>query len=502
MAMALAATAAAATAPAMAQKWTTEPSISLTGLATNNVSLESNDARESDFVTTITPVLRFSERGQRTRIDGSLAVPIVLYARTAGENNSVYPSLDLLGDIDLYERILHVEGAVNVAQQFFTPFGPQPADFSSATDNRYRTTTYRVSPYVKGVASNGISYEVRNNNVWSNLSGAPVTISNARYTEVLANVSSPEDRRFGLAANYDYTDTRFDDQDGSLQMQIGRLVPFYNVSPQFRFNATVGYEDNQGTLTESNGVVYGVGFKWRPTERTNVAGNWEHRFFGSSYRFTLDHRTPLTVWNVRISRDITTFPQELANFTGGTNVGNFLDNLYLSSIPDPAARQQAIAQFLAERGLPGTLTGPVTLYAQQIVLQQQQSATFGIVGARNTILFSLYNLKSEAITASGSSLPPIVALGSDNTQTGGSVVWTNRLTPSVNLMATLTGSRTVAAGPEGAETRQGVATITLSARLSGRMTGYVGGRYQQANSDLAFDYNEAAAFVGVSYTLR
>ena len=47
-------------------------------------------------------------------------------------------------------------------------------------------------------------------------------------------MSTPEDRRFGLGANYNYTDTKFDDQTGSLQMQIARLVPFYNVSPQLR----------------------------------------------------------------------------------------------------------------------------------------------------------------------------------------------------------------------------------------------------------------------------
>ena len=128
-----------------------------------------------------------------------MAIPIVLYARTGDENNSIYPSLNLLGDVDLFEQVLHVEGAVNVAQQVFSPFGAQPADFTSATDNRYRTTTYRISPYVKGVTSNGMSYEVRNNNVWTNLIGAPVTTSNSRYTEFLANVSTPEDRRFGLA---------------------------------------------------------------------------------------------------------------------------------------------------------------------------------------------------------------------------------------------------------------------------------------------------------------
>ena len=88
------------------------------------------------------------------------------------------------------------------------------------------------------------------------------------------------------------------------------------------------------------GYIYGVGIEWRPTERTNVVANWEHRFFGASYLFSFDHRTPLSVWSVSASRNITSYPQQLASLPAG-NVQGILNQLFLSRIPDPTLRQNA-----------------------------------------------------------------------------------------------------------------------------------------------------------------
>lgn len=496
------AAAVALAAPAGAQTWRVAPTITLQETATNNVNLAPTDSRTSDLVTQLTPTLALSGHGDHTSLDGSLSIPILLYARTS-ENNYVAPAVHLLGDVNFLDRILHVEGSVDISEQFFTPFGAQPPDLANATDNRYRTTTYRVSPYVMGVAGNGIAYELRNNNVWNNLSGAPSDTSNSRYTEWFARASSPENRQFGLAATYDYTDITFPGPStGSLQSQIGRLIFTYNVDPALRLGADVGYEQNQGALTSSQNTVYGVGLNWRPTERTKVVGRWEHRYFGSSYLFNFDHRTALTVWNVNASRNVTTYPQQLGALGAGSNVPAYLNQLFLSSIPDQTARQQAVDQFIRDRGLPQTLETPVTLYADQIILQQQVSATVGLVGVRNSIFFSVFNVRSEPISAAGTPLPPALNLGNDNTQTGGNIVWSNRLTQGANLVASLNASRTVANGPSPANTKQASAQMTLSRSFSARTSGFIGARYQALTSDVSSDYNEAAVFVGVGYALR
>jgi uncharacterized protein (PEP-CTERM system associated) len=499
----LVAAAVSTAAPSGAQTWNFESSIGLRETATNNVNLEPTDVRRSDFVTTIAPALTVRELGDHTRVDGYVLVPVVLYARTGDENNNVYPNVNLIGDVNFFDRHLHIEGAAFVSQQFFTPFGAQPQDLASATGNRYQTTTYRVSPYVQGVVGNGITYELRNNNVWTNLSGAPINTSDSRYTEWLARVSSPAGSLIGLEANYDYTDVTFEGERlGSLQTQIGRLVPFYNVTSQLRFDATVGYEKNDGTLTNSSNTVYGLGFQWRPTDRTNVVGRWEHRYFGSSYLGTFDHRTPLSVWSVKVSRNVTTYPQSIGTLGAGASVAGFLDSLFLSTIPDADSRQQAVDQFIRDRGLPQTATGPVTLYADQIVLEQLQTATVGLFGARNSIFFTVFNVKSEPISAAGTPLPPSFSFGNDNTQTGGNMVWTNRLTQAVNLSTTLSANRTVGNGPLGGKTNQGMAEVTLSMPLSARSTGVIGARYQALSSDVSTDYNESAVYVGIRYTLK
>ena len=59
---------------------------------------------------------------------------------------------------------------------------------------------------------------------------------------------------------------------------------------------------------------------------------------------------------LRISRNITSYPQQLANLPAGGDVSALLNRLFLTTIPDPTQRQQAIDQFIRDRGLPAVLS--------------------------------------------------------------------------------------------------------------------------------------------------
>ena len=178
--------------PAAAQSWRVESAISAQETVTNNVNLAPNDSRKSDWVTELTPSLRVTEKGARTSLAAFLSVPVAVYARTGSENNNAYPSADVLGDIALIENWFHVEGQVLVSQQYFSPFGGQPLGVDNATQNRYQSDTYRVSPYVKGVTPGNVNYELRNNNVWTDVSGAPVNTSDFHYTQFTGNAYNVE----------------------------------------------------------------------------------------------------------------------------------------------------------------------------------------------------------------------------------------------------------------------------------------------------------------------
>src|SRR4029453_3065198 len=128
---------------------TVTASVGVTETLTNNVNLSPSAGAQSDLVSLIVPQLAIDERGSRTCLRGTIAAPVALYVNTGGENNKVYPSVWLVGNAEILERIFFIEGAILASDQFLTPFGAQPVDLSNATQNRYTVANYRISPYLK-----------------------------------------------------------------------------------------------------------------------------------------------------------------------------------------------------------------------------------------------------------------------------------------------------------------------------------------------------------------
>jgi uncharacterized protein (PEP-CTERM system associated) len=371
---------------------------------------------------------------------------------------------------------------------------------SNATQNRYTSSNYRVSPYIRGTTSDGIQYEVRNNNTWTTLSGAPIATNNAYYSEWLGRLASPS-ARVGWSADYDWSDVKFTDQPGQIS-ELARASIYYQPDPNVRVYADGGYEDNRYTFTDYHDAIYGVGMQWRPTPRTNLVANWEHRFFGSSYLVSFDHRTPLSAVSARFSRNTTSYPQTFLTVPATGNVPLLLDIILAARFPDPAERLAIVEALITERGLPTSISGPVNLYTQQIYLQEDGNVTLGLLGARNSIFLVGYYRRSEAITGAGGTLPPQLAGLNDNTQKGVTLLWSHNLDRKLILNASGTLSQTVAIAPLAGKTNQGIVSLRLTSILSPNTTAFVGARYQKLNSDVANDYTEGAVFAGFTYIFK
>ncbi len=482
------------------QAWRFEPSVAILETFTNNVNLSPSATQQSDLVTQITPQLAISGKGPRARLDGVIAAPILVYVHTGAENNQVYPSVNLLGSVDAIEKFVYVEGAVNVTQQYFNPFGAHPHDLANATQNRYTSASYRVTPYIKGTTPGGLTYDLRDNNIWTNLSGAPIDTSNSYDNQVIGHVESPVTPT-GWSVDYSRDDTRFTDQRPTV-MELARASLLYQFDPQLRLNIGAGYENNDFPFAQYNGSIYGAGFHWNPTQRTDVVGNWEHRFFGSSYLFTFEHRTPLSAIKVQASRNTTSYPQQFLSLQATGNVPGLLDFLLQSRIPDPLERLNTINQILLDRGLPNVLTGPVNLYTQQTYLLENASVTYGVLGARNNIYLTGFYQRTEPISGAGSTLPGILTGGNNNTQTGASIAWTHNLTAMMTLNATYTQTHTITHAPFDGTTNQGYFLMGVSAPISPKTIVSIGARYQRLRSDVSPEYNEVAAFAGLNYILK
>jgi uncharacterized protein (PEP-CTERM system associated) len=505
-AVALSAASVLAVSTAHAETWRVLPSLGILETLTNNVSLAPSGSARSDLVTQLTPTLKISEVGARTMLNGSLSMPIVLYARTGSENNQVYAQANLNATVEAVEKFFFIDGAILVSQQYLTPFGPQPVGLANATQNRYTAESYSVSPYIKGRTAGDVQYLIRDENFWTNASEAPISGVNGAYTNHFLANASRQSGQLGWALDYDRNSVTFESQP-QLRTQLGRLRLLDDPDPQLQLSASVGYESNDFGLTQNRGTIYGVGAKWHPTNRTTLDATWEHRFFGPSYLVNFSHRMPLTVWNFNASRNITSYPQQLATLPTGFDVQSLLNQLFLSSIPDPAQRQTFIDQFIRNRGLPAVLSSPVNLFSDQITLVQQVSASAGLIGARNSILFSIFHTRQQPVSATDTELSGLFAAQNNNTQNGGSVVWTHALSGTMIFALTGAASRTESNVPQtgigGAGTsRQGAITANLSSPLSANTSATAGIRYQVFRSDLSLSYTEAAAFVGVNHTFR
>jgi uncharacterized protein (PEP-CTERM system associated) len=494
-AVALAAGLAAAPC-AVAEVWHFEPGVDALFTLTDNVNL--TPSPRADFVTQLTPQLRVSERGAHTRLEGTIQAPVLLYARTGSENNQVLPEVNLAGIAELVERLFYIEAATDVSQQYLSPFAPRPSNLANATNNRYTAQTYRISPVVKAKAGDGYSYELRDDNIFANESNTSFQARRSYTNSILARLDR-EPRPTGFGLEYDRSETRFVDE-APLRNQLVRGLVAFRQSPQLDWSLIGGYEDNNYDGPTRSDAIYGLSARWRPTDRTTLDASAEHRFFGGSYHVAFDHRTPLTVWTLRAVRDVTTYPQELAALAGQDNVSTLLDRLFATRYPDPTQRQAFVDQTIRERGLPQVLTGPLALFTQQVTLQESLLATAGIVGARNTVLTTLYRQRTRPVGTLQTALESLL-LAQDTTQTGGNVVWTWRVTPFYTLSTSADYSDSVAHDPD---VRSQLLTLrsTLSAKVSQRTDLSFGLRWQRMLSNIDNSYRETAMFVGIHYVDR
>jgi uncharacterized protein (PEP-CTERM system associated) len=468
--------------------------LSATETFTTNVNLESDG--HSDFITQLTPTLLLQEAGPRLQVHGWIAAPIFLYARTGGQDR-VTPEVNVDGRLEAIERALFLEAGARVTQSYLDPFGAASISPANNPQNQYTTQSYRAAAVLQGGGPREVQWRIRDTNLWTVPSNGPVSLANAYSNHLLATASQIVGGR-GWAADYEHNDIRSGGQRTELS-DLARLRAIARPERELETWLSGGYEDVRFPFSQYSNAIYGAGVTWNPSPLTRLAAQWEHRYFGSSWHVDWRQRSALTIWSLEASRDVTSYPEALASLQPGV-VADLLDRLFVSRIPDPLERAGFVRDFIDERGLPASLTSPLTLYSRRVYLQQRARATLGLVGARNAVLFSLYRDRSEPLPLAGlpGSEPDLFGVIAGNTQTGAGVVWTRRLTPVTTLASTVNYSRTTGTDSD-AESKRATAQMILSTRMSPYTRVDGGLRYQNLRSNIHNDYNEFAVFVGISH---
>ena len=465
---------------AQAQRWQLSAEAGAT--ATYNHYIGANQP-DDGFVACLTASLAIrGGEGGRLKLNGTLGANQLLCI--GGQGNSFAPAVNLAANLEVIEKFFFIDATASASTSYVSPFGPQPANLTVETNNRQITQTYSVSPYIQGVIAPKISYSLRDDNVWtpsSSFGDSSVKAPTTYYNNLTGQMNSSTGY---WGWSLDYSRQYYDNglTGGPSTLQTAHAIGTYQVDPQLSLSLRSGYErDKFSEAPTEQGIIYGAGMNWRPTERTSVNGFWEHHFFGSSYSAQLSHRLPNVALGANFSRGLSSFPQIAFQIPGGVTVAQFLDAAFTTRIPDPVERAQAVLQFLAQTGLPPILISPLNFYTAQISLQQTASVSAVWVGKLNSIGFTVFKTRSEAIAGTEAELPVGFQFATNNTQTGCGVNYSHRLSGFTNLVASATYARTTPNGSDdaanNARSNNFNSLIGLSTQFSPKTNGTVGLSY-------------------------
>ncbi len=407
---------------------TIAPSLTITETLTNNVNPSGTD-RRGDLVSEVTPGIRLNSTGGRVKgfLDYSLSG--IAYARNSG-NNDIQNSLNAAVSVEAVEKRAFVDVNANISQQAISAFGTRTADSSLINNNRTEVRTLSVSPYVRGRLASFADYEARFTQTWTrNSTTETANNDNSVASLRIAGDSGPQLLTWSADAShlaYDYRVGRRTIDD------TARGVLYVAADPQLRLSLIEGWESNNiASSDRQTHSTPGFGAEWYPTERTQLKGQYEKRFFGSSHSLLFTHRTPHTVWKYSDVQDISTgFGQPVLG-----SVGTAFDLFFaqFASIqPDPVLRASLVDAFLRAIGIaPNTQIFSGSL-SSAVTRQRRQELSFALLGVRDTVTFAATQVQGLRLDNT-SAVTDDFANGNLLKQRGLSVTLSHRLSPSAAL---------------------------------------------------------------------
>ncbi|MDQ3188287.1 MAG: TIGR03016 family PEP-CTERM system-associated outer membrane protein [Pseudomonadota bacterium] len=482
-----------------AQKWVVEPSIAVQATATNNANLDTGAQGEADLIINFQPALSFSREGPRLRINGAASLNFIGYANGT-QTSRVLPQANILANLEAIERVFYIEAALQTNQEVLNPFLAQ-SDRDS-TFNKYTYTQARIAPYLQGRFGNDWRYLVRSDNSYTYTSQSDTDLSNAyfgRHVAELVRLATP----LGGSLRVQSDVTRFNDQaEADQHLEVALATINYAFTPQFSVGLRGGYERSNYTTGEESGPIYGAEFAWLPNARTRLAGFWESRFFGPSYQLGISNRQRRFATDLSASRSVTTYPQLILQLPATGNVSGLLNAILVARFPDPVERARQVQDLIGRQALPSSLPGAVNIFSRSVNVQTSGSATFALIGVRNTLALNLFYLKTDQLP--DAAIPTTFITFNNNIQRGGSLSLNHRLTPVMTLNASVARRETRGFDlSSGNVTDQNSLEVQATRQLTPRSQAFIGARYQQQDSSSNFsrDSNEAAIFVGFARRL-
>ncbi|UCV17335.1 TIGR03016 family PEP-CTERM system-associated outer membrane protein [Ferribacterium limneticum] len=460
------------------QAFVIKPRITLIETWTDNVAVSGGQgSKESGFITQLAPGVRIDAKTARLKAYFDYALTGTFYS-TSSANSSTQNSLNTFGTLEAVSNWMYLDFSGLIAQQTISAFGAQSPSNANINTNSSETSTYRLSPYIRGQIAGVADYTLRYN--WSTTQSNTSAASDIELSDWagLLHGSTPfQNLKWSVNAtqqNASYS------RGQRTEAQRLYAIGTYTVVPQFRVSLSGGQESNNyaSQNTESK-QTHGYGFDWTPTERTQISAFKERRFFGDGHRYSLSHRFPLSSIRYSDTKDVSVMPPQSTVVGLGTLfdlVSELCRQQYINDT-DPNQLDQVVSTcannwFINRPGFsPNALAYSGFLSSRATILRSQQLA-LALQGVRNTLTL-LFNRSESQSTLASSTIGDDFSSNNTNNirQRGISFNLSHKLSAisSINIMASRQESTSTGTSALKATTMMYQANLT--SKLGAKTTG-------------------------------
>ncbi|WP_295005737.1 TIGR03016 family PEP-CTERM system-associated outer membrane protein [uncultured Dechloromonas sp.] len=482
-----------------------KPRLSLSETWSDNVSLARiNGTKDSGFITEVAPGVQIDARTARLKGYFDYTLRGQFYTTPSGYSRT-QNQLNTFGTLEAVSNWLYLDFSGIIAQQSISAFGTQSPSSANLNSNATETSSYRLSPYIRGQLAGLAEYIVR-----YNYSTTQTSVSNtsdidiSEWTGQLRGSTPFQSLRWSLDASQQTADYSRGRQTDSERLSASAT---YTVIPQLRLTLSGGQEANNFASAEKeNHTTHGYGFDWNPTERTQISGFKERRFFGDGHRYTFSHRFPLSTISFSDSKDVSVLPNQFATVGRGTVFDQWkqlFSQLLASQYPNPVqldieATKLANA-FLSAFGIPGNTQATSSFLTSRATIQRRQQLTLAMQGARNTLTVMFNRNENQTILANDTVSDDFSINNTNSIKQRGVIVnFSHQLTGESN--ATLMASRQESIGA--GTTIQKVTTTmyqgSLMSKLGPRTSGSISVRHTKFDTPTN-PYTENALIGTISF---
>lgn len=496
--IALAISVAFVVTPALAvENWHGEASLRVGETWTDNVNL-APDAR-SDWITEITPGVRFYGKGARTDADVWASWQNYLHADSEQDNNSSL-LLNARGRIEAIEKRVWVEAKAGMTQQNTSMFGAQNTRGYNSDNNRSNVRTFSVSPYGTWHLGRDIDVQARYRYEYSDSdSEALSTQTTQSYDASIANSTAWGKTGWGASINGEYSsdtnDATQDVSNNSYRVWLSHMLSNTATAQVFAGQERNNYQGADSVTTTN----YGMGLDWAISPTMSFSGDVSHRFFGTGYHLRLSKRWRMSSLEAGASREVN-------NWSSSSTVNGYnfspdflaLDSALRSSIPDATERSAEVLRQLAARGITPYDLMQLSYLSSQYSLERREYISGVLSGVRNKITLTVSHTNRRRLDESG-----VVSGGGDlaffesTDETSYNATWSSRVTPVSTLFASINYSRARGEGGTGdvdtASRRTTSTALTLDRKLSPQTDVLLSYRYTRQTGTGAYTENVVAA---------